>query len=41
MKNRLSATTHKNVYIMDDLKDIHDLADKCIEFLWEIVEYDI
>ena len=32
MKNRLSATTHKNVYIMDDLKDIHDLADKCIEF---------
>ena len=32
MKNRLSAITHKYIYIMDDSKDIQDLADKCIEF---------
>ena len=32
MKNKLASITDKNVYIMDDSKDIHDLADKCIEF---------
>lgn len=32
MKNKLASITDKNVYVMDDSKDIHDLADKCIEF---------